>query len=666
MREHVIINQDRTVIVPESEKKIGIQYDHNVNTISFDCPRYPDEDPTIDMSTMSIYINYMLADKTLGSSLAINVAIDEMDPNIIHFDWKITHAITSIKGLLSTLICIKQVDDDGNEIYHWNTNLIQKFFVGEGMECLEPIVDMNPDVITQLLQKINTNETEIDTLKNHTYKVIYENRLKSENETFVVGRNVEVNDVLRIYNPETLDPFRKGADITNADGTVLDIMIGRGATSEILVESDMQSIEVYTNFWLEIIRSPIITNTLRLNSLEQDIHTIELKLPFGLGIDENGNCGYVKPGEHTVTPFGSGGSGGSNATVDVLWDEIIESTGTYTLAKSIDDYDFLIASAWGCAEGNSYEQSNYIVIPKKDYYIRSTYNENIGWAFCINTTMSGYTRRSIFQFDDDTTLNIAHQTNSKFRALYGVKIGSQGGSGNVNIYSTEEQVIGTWIDGKQIYSIVTNEPIDFYKYGNTTELVNDASNFEGHCSSCSVINDGEIKLISNDIGNNYIKILIPIDTSKKISFNRTEIRGGALNKYEYWIGSSVGTSDIDIISVDKTTYNEANYTDEINLAKYKDYEQVYITINLNVLPYDTVTYQYNSILVHERVIKEPYLFVLKNNVKYGVKETGYKYYSEYTKTTDHVYNRIPGAIEQLQMAKVTGLTSEMTVETVTE
>ena len=65
MREHVIINQDRTVIVPESEKKIGIQYDHNVNTISFDCPRYPDEDPTIDMSTMSIYINYMLPIKHL-------------------------------------------------------------------------------------------------------------------------------------------------------------------------------------------------------------------------------------------------------------------------------------------------------------------------------------------------------------------------------------------------------------------------------------------------------------------------------------------------------------------------------------------------------------------------------------------------------------------------
>ena len=363
MREHVIINQDRTVIVPESEKKIGIQYDHNVNTISFDCPRYPDEDPTIDMSTMSIYINYMLADKTLGSSLAINVAVDEMDPNIIHFDWKITHAITSIKGLLFTLICIKQVDADGNEIYHWNTDLIQKFFVGEGMECLEPIADMNPDVITQLLQKINTNETEIDTLKNHTYKVIYENRLKSENEAFVVGRDVEVNDVLRIYNPETLDPIRKGAEITNADGTVLGIMIGRGATSEILVESDMQSIEVYANFWLEIIRSPIITNTLLLNSLEQDIHTIELKLPFGLGIDENGNCGYVKPGEHTVTPFGSGGGSTARTVGAIEQLQMATATGlTSTIETKVLDYDYIIQteSTGGNDASVSINGTNYL------------------------------------------------------------------------------------------------------------------------------------------------------------------------------------------------------------------------------------------------------------------------------------------------------------------
>lgn len=153
--EHVIIKQDRTVTVPESEKKIAIQYDHNVNTITFDCPRYADENPLIDMSTMSIYINYMLADKTLGASLATNVTVDEEDPSLIHFDWVITNTITSVSGLISALICVKQVDADGNELYHWNTELFQKFSVGAGMECVEPVIDMNPDIITQLLLRMD-------------------------------------------------------------------------------------------------------------------------------------------------------------------------------------------------------------------------------------------------------------------------------------------------------------------------------------------------------------------------------------------------------------------------------------------------------------------------------------------------------------------------------
>lgn len=172
MSEHVIIQKDRTVLVPESQRKIAIQYDHNVKTITFDCPRYPEEDSSIDMSTMSIYINYMLADKTFGASLATNVTIDENDSTIMHFDWKITNAVTYVKGNLFSSVCIKQVDADGNEIYHWNTDLFQKFSVGEGMECVEEIADLNADVITQILARINTIENDMKQYGSGTSRTI--------------------------------------------------------------------------------------------------------------------------------------------------------------------------------------------------------------------------------------------------------------------------------------------------------------------------------------------------------------------------------------------------------------------------------------------------------------------------------------------------------------
>lgn len=177
MKEHVIINRDRTVVVPESLKKIGIQFDHNVNTITFDCPRYPDEDSSIDMSQMPIFINYMLPDKTPGSSLALNVVVDETDDTLMHFDWKITNAITPVNGVLSTLICVKQSDADGNELYHWNTDLFQKFTVGNGMECNGQVAEMNPDVITQLLARMG----EVDTRTSAEAMSGYVNEYMTEN-----------------------------------------------------------------------------------------------------------------------------------------------------------------------------------------------------------------------------------------------------------------------------------------------------------------------------------------------------------------------------------------------------------------------------------------------------------------------------------------------------
>ena len=177
MKEHVIINLDRTVNVPESMKKIGIQYDHNVKTIAFDCPRYPDENQSVDMSSMKIFINWMLPDKTLGSTIATNVCVDSENENLMHFDWVITKAVTSVSGVLSTLICIKETTETGEETYHWNSELIQSFKVGNGMECTEQIAEQNIDVITQLLVQmdaVNTRTSE-EALERHVEKYLTEN-----------------------------------------------------------------------------------------------------------------------------------------------------------------------------------------------------------------------------------------------------------------------------------------------------------------------------------------------------------------------------------------------------------------------------------------------------------------------------------------------------------
>lgn len=198
MKDHIIINNDRTVIVPASVYKIGNQYEHNVNKVTFDCPRYADDEQTIDLSAMKIYINYIRPDKKPLSSLAENVIVDETDPTIIHFDFRITRNVTFAKGVLSCLVCIKSVNSEGIEEYHWNSDIFTKLTVGEGMENEEVISEENSDLITKLLLEVDTTKAEVngfsDRIDSVDRKVGSLDLLSTEDKSSIVSAVNEVKE----------------------------------------------------------------------------------------------------------------------------------------------------------------------------------------------------------------------------------------------------------------------------------------------------------------------------------------------------------------------------------------------------------------------------------------------------------------------------------------
>ena len=143
---HIAIGDDRFISVPNSLKRIAVQYDHDVETVTFDCPRYWDG---LDMSTLAIYINYMRKDRVTGCYKAMNVVVDEIDPNIMHFDWTISRNVSMVKGEIKFLVCIKKADSEGNEVNHWNSELNEEMYVSEGLETGETILGPYPDIIMQ-------------------------------------------------------------------------------------------------------------------------------------------------------------------------------------------------------------------------------------------------------------------------------------------------------------------------------------------------------------------------------------------------------------------------------------------------------------------------------------------------------------------------------------
>ena len=152
---HIVIGTDRFITVPTELRRIGVQYDHNIETVMFDCPRYWDGR---DLSAMRVYVNYMRSDGGVGMYLAEDVTIDETDENIMHFSWILSGNATKSKGSLSFLVCAKAVDGDGNEVNHWNSELNREMTISEGLEVQETIINQYPDIITTLLVRMESVE----------------------------------------------------------------------------------------------------------------------------------------------------------------------------------------------------------------------------------------------------------------------------------------------------------------------------------------------------------------------------------------------------------------------------------------------------------------------------------------------------------------------------
>ena len=148
---HIVIGDDRIIAVPDELKRIAVQYDHDVETVTFDCPRYWDD---LDMSEMRIYINYIRRDMIKGMYAVKNIAVDTENDRIMHFDWTVSRHVSQVKGPIKFLVCIRKTNEEGVEENHWNSELNEEMYVSEGLESEGDLFDPYPDVIADWIVDI--------------------------------------------------------------------------------------------------------------------------------------------------------------------------------------------------------------------------------------------------------------------------------------------------------------------------------------------------------------------------------------------------------------------------------------------------------------------------------------------------------------------------------
>ena len=158
--EHISIGTDRFITVPAALRRIAVAGDRDVETVTFDCPRFWDGG-RIDLSTMTIYINYIRSDGGMSKYHAADAAIDQDDPTMIHFTWTISAFAAAVRGALRLLICAKHVDENGEELLHWNSELNSDMSVSAGLEVGEVLTSTQLDVITQMLNRIEALEAQV-------------------------------------------------------------------------------------------------------------------------------------------------------------------------------------------------------------------------------------------------------------------------------------------------------------------------------------------------------------------------------------------------------------------------------------------------------------------------------------------------------------------------
>lgn len=187
---HIVIDPDRTIKIPNSLKRLAVQHDHNIETVTFDCPRYWDDH---DMSKMAVYINYMLSDGYTDSYPVDNVTVDG---DIMHFTWTISRNVTHVSGVINFLVCVKNTDDEGNEVNHWNSELCQDAYISKGMENEEIGALEQTDLITSLLlrmdsvEKINIKADEMQALLDEA-KTVVATAEEVKNEALDVSNHIK-------------------------------------------------------------------------------------------------------------------------------------------------------------------------------------------------------------------------------------------------------------------------------------------------------------------------------------------------------------------------------------------------------------------------------------------------------------------------------------------
>lgn len=150
--EILIIDNDlRTITIPSGLQAVGVESDEDVRRLNFQMPKQYGE---VDLSEFNIRINFMNANNS-GDVYAVTDKAVSGDN--ITFSWLVGRNALAYRGNIRFIACLKKTDAEGVVQQEFNTT-VATLSVLEGLETTEAVVAENPDIIEQILARLDELE----------------------------------------------------------------------------------------------------------------------------------------------------------------------------------------------------------------------------------------------------------------------------------------------------------------------------------------------------------------------------------------------------------------------------------------------------------------------------------------------------------------------------
>lgn len=146
-----IDNDLRTITIPSGLQTVGVESDEDVRRLNFQMPKQYHE---IDLSEFNIRINFMNANNS-GDVYAVTDKAVSGDN--ITFSWLVGRNALAYRGSIRFIVCLKKADAEGVVQQEFNTT-VATLSVLEGLETTEQVIQENPDIIEQILARLDELE----------------------------------------------------------------------------------------------------------------------------------------------------------------------------------------------------------------------------------------------------------------------------------------------------------------------------------------------------------------------------------------------------------------------------------------------------------------------------------------------------------------------------